>query len=412
MTPAPAAHQLPPVSVVIPVYGNLEATRRCLGSVHEGRLPDNAGVLVINDASPDARIRDYCRAATEEYGWDYLENDSNLGFVASANRGFGYRPNDDVVLLNSDTHVPGDWIQRLRECAYRESTTGTVTPFSNNATICSYPGFPCSSELPDLWDAASLDTLIARTNAGLSAEIPTAVGFCMYIKRKCLRETGQFDEANFGHGYGEECDFCMRAAARGWKHVLAGDLYVFHQGGASFGGASDARKVQADLVMNRIHPGYGALVEEFIASDPVQPLRRNIDLARIEARPQDLVNVLNEHAVRYRRAEASLRESRQSAQDMRHELTAALQQQEERADTLDSLLNDCRERFARADGALAEATRLVEQMRAEIGTLAEANDRLTSDLQQQILLAAGLRDRIHLMENSRSWRYTAWLRRE
>jgi GT2 family glycosyltransferase len=49
-------------------------------------------------------------------------------------------PERDVVLLNSDTVVANDWLDRLLACADLESRIGTVTPFSNNATICSFPG--------------------------------------------------------------------------------------------------------------------------------------------------------------------------------------------------------------------------------------------------------------------------------
>ncbi len=45
----------------------------------------------------------------------------------------------DVVLLNSDTEVPTGWLSRLTAQAYAHPRIATVSPFSNNATICSYP---------------------------------------------------------------------------------------------------------------------------------------------------------------------------------------------------------------------------------------------------------------------------------
>ena len=48
-------------------------------------------------------------------------------------------------------------------------------------------------------------------NAGHRVGIPTAVGFCMYIRRECLKEVGEFRAEVFGKGYGEENDFCLRA---------------------------------------------------------------------------------------------------------------------------------------------------------------------------------------------------------
>jgi hypothetical protein len=120
--------------------------------------------------------------------------------------------------LNSDTLVFGNWLDRLATCARADDRTGTVTPFSNNATICSYP-VPCTDNiLPPSMDLAALDSAFQLVNRSRTVEIPTAVGFCMYIRRACLLETGFFDEEAFGLGYGEENDFCMRAAVRGWTH--------------------------------------------------------------------------------------------------------------------------------------------------------------------------------------------------
>ena len=41
----------------------------------------------------------------------------------------------------------------------------------------------------------------------------------MLITRQALEAVGLFDPA-FGAGYGEENDFCMRASARGWRHLI------------------------------------------------------------------------------------------------------------------------------------------------------------------------------------------------
>jgi len=440
---AQSAHQHAAVSIVIPVYGNLDCVRRCLESVRASTLPADARVLVINDASPDERIDAYCRQTTGACGWDYLLNEHNLGFVASANAGFRHRDAADVILLNSDTVVAHDWVQRLRACAYREDHVGTATPFSNNATICSYPGFPHGSDLPALWDTPALDALTRAANAGKHAEIPTAVGFCMYLRRACLNDTGEFDCDSFGQGYGEECDFSMRAAQVGWRHLLAADVFVYHEGGASFADSSDQRKTHADLTMSTLHPRYDALVRDFIEADPLLALRRNIDLARISAKAPDLGHVLAEGDERLSRERAT---AARQAEAMRLEMSHNLQQQEAHAAALAALLDECRAQFARTDAALrqqeahaADLTALLDESRAQFARtdaalqnaqqmVQERQDdieRLVRELHDAQALAAGLRTelnateaqlaaaqaRIARMEQSRSWRYTAWLRR-
>jgi GT2 family glycosyltransferase len=81
---------------------------------------------------------------------------------------------------------------------------------------------------------AELDAVFAQINAGKSIDLPTAVGFCMYIRRACLDAVGLFDAERFGRGYGEENDFSRRATRAGWRNVLCADVFVFHAGGVSF----------------------------------------------------------------------------------------------------------------------------------------------------------------------------------
>ena len=62
----------------------------------------------------------------------------------------------------------------------------------------------------------------------------------MYIRRAALADVGAFDAEAFGRGYGEENDFCLRAGARGWRHLLACDTFVYHEGSVSFGAGAPA----------------------------------------------------------------------------------------------------------------------------------------------------------------------------
>ena len=270
------------VDIIIPVYRGLAQTQSCLQSVLASTNRTPTRVIVINDASPEPELTQWLRTTCEqEARLTLLENETNLGFVATVNRGMALQPQHDVVLLNSDTEVAADWLDRLRQAAYREANIGTATPLSNNATICSYPRFCESNPLPAGQDTAAMDALCAQTNAGASVDIPTAVGFCMYIRRDCLRQTGSFDVEHFGAGYGEENDFCLRATALGWRHVLSLDTFVQHWGGVSFGAAKNPRELAAQDTLRKLHPQYEAQVQAHIAADPARPYRQALDIARL-----------------------------------------------------------------------------------------------------------------------------------
>ncbi|QQS54570.1 MAG: glycosyltransferase [Candidatus Competibacteraceae bacterium] len=270
------------VDIIIPVYRGLDETRRCLESVLAFQQQTTCEVVIINDYSPEPDLTDFLRQQAETGALTLLENPTNTGFVNTVNRGMMLHSDRDVVLLNSDTQVHGDWLDRLRRCAYSDPQIGTATPFSNNATICSYPHF-CEDNLffPTENRLAELDILFAEINAGLHVEIPTAVGFCMYITRRCIERVGYFDAQRFGRGYGEENDFCLRGNEIGFKHLLCGDVFVYHCGAVSFGPEHPFLARHAVEQLNVLYPSYDQLIASHVAMDPARLLRRRIDWARI-----------------------------------------------------------------------------------------------------------------------------------
>jgi GT2 family glycosyltransferase/glycosyltransferase involved in cell wall biosynthesis len=264
----------PPIDVIVPVYRGLDELKRCLGSVLTQRQRVPYELVVVDDRSPEPEISAYLdELAARDMRVTLLRNETNLGFPATVNRGMSLHPGRDVVLLNSDTEVANDWLDRLARCARRADDIATVTPFTNNGTICSYPNF-CRDNAPTAgMTTGEVDASFAAVNAGRAVEVPTAVGFCMYIRRACLDQVGMFDDKTFGAGYGEENEFCMRARRLGWKHLHCGDTFVFHSGAASFGLEKDMRVHAALEKLNAIHPQYKALVQRHIADDPAAGMR-------------------------------------------------------------------------------------------------------------------------------------------
>ena len=164
-----------------------------------------------------------------------IQHQRNQGFPATANTGLKARyKNEDVLLLNSDTIVSERFFQKLQLTAYITSDIGTVTPLSNSATIFSYPEINISTPVPTVKKCAELDQLAEKIWQSEVPEVPTAHGFCMYIKAECLQETGLFRYDAFAQRYGEENDFSRRAAALGWRHVACPGVYVGHAEGQSF----------------------------------------------------------------------------------------------------------------------------------------------------------------------------------
>ncbi len=284
--PSPSCPAGVTVDIVIPVYRGLEDTRRCLNSVLTDPNRPPGHVIVVDDRSPEPDLAAWLDQLAAEGRIVLLRNRRNLGFVASANRGMEAAGRHDVVLLNSDTEVPAAWLHRLAGHAYAGPRIASISPFSNNATICSYPsaaGGPPAFDLP----VAELDEVVRAANAGRQVDVPTTVGFCMYIRRAALDDVGAFDAKAFGRGYGEECDFCQRAAARGWRHRLACDTYVYHRGEVSFGEAAEAARREGDAALADRWPGFSVAVARHVALGAAEPFRFAItaSLFRRSGRP-------------------------------------------------------------------------------------------------------------------------------
>ena len=374
------------IDVIIPIYKGLQQTRRCVDSVLSNRQATDFEVVAVDDASPDRDIVIYLDELAATRRITLLRNESNLGFVQSVNRGMALHADRDVVLLNSDTEVANDWLDRLRRSAVGKPDVGTVTPFSNNATICSYPFEGWTGGAPGTLGLAALDRLFAATNAGRTVDLPTAVGFCMYIRRACLDQVGLFDARRFGRGYGEENDFCMRAAGAGWRNVLAADMFVFHEGSVSFSDERGALTLRAGKTLADMYPDYFHKVREFITRDPAGALRAAVDSARVAMGADELRQVLAERI------------------DERTLLKTRLTEAERCAAEQEPLVAQLREGLALAEKLLAERDPIILELNEEIS-------RLRSGLGHAEALAFERARELDELQGSWIWKFRALLMR-
>ncbi len=271
------------IAVIIPVYEGLGATIECIESVLASRNQTLSRIIIVNDSTPNAGIQAYLKALElkEIENLVVIHRHRNGGFSGAVNTGILIAGTRDVILLNADTVVQHGWIDRLAAAAQSDQQIGTVTPLSNNAEICTVP-YSCKSlpiDDPNL--AFEVDETAALVNIGQLVDIPVAIGFCMYIKHRCIQDVGLFDAATWGRGYGEEVDFCLKAAAKGWRHIMTGNTFVVHRGNVSFGDEKLRRIQESAKKISERYPFYDSLIQQFLARDPTNAARRNLNLGLI-----------------------------------------------------------------------------------------------------------------------------------
>lgn len=268
--------------VVVPVYNAFTDVLECMDSILAA-TPPAIPVLVIDDASTDARVYPALAQRSTEGQFLYVCKPTNSGYVGTVNLAFALCAPRDVVVVNSDVVVPPAWLERLRAAAYHRSTVATATPLTNHGTIVSVPyrNHP-TGELVGGMTVEETDARIQATSLQLYPIIPTAVGHCVYFKRAALDVVGYFDEA-FAPGYGEEVDFSQRAVLAGFSHVLVDNLFVHHKGSRSFeSDGQDLRtRIQAahEALIRGRYPWYADWSAQ-AATDTRSPLARAIERAQ------------------------------------------------------------------------------------------------------------------------------------
>ena len=223
--------------VVVCVHNALEDVKRCLESVL--RCTSTPYSLIVVDDGSDQDTQEYLADFANSHRAALIRNSEARGYTFAANQGLQESNGDYVVLLNSDTVVAPEWLDRMIACAESDPHIGIVGPLSNAATWQSVPeiirdGQFAENRLPGGWTVAEMGGLIAQRSARLYPRIPFLNGFCLMIRRELIDEIGYFDEDAFGRGYGEENDYSLRTRNAGWQLAVADDAYVYHAQSRSY----------------------------------------------------------------------------------------------------------------------------------------------------------------------------------
>lgn len=266
-----------PIDIIIPVYNGFNYLEDLFNSIFLGTNIDYR-LIIIEDKSSDKRVLPYLKQLK---GVNYsnckdiilLENEENLGFVKSVNKGTNYT-NNHFVLLNTDVIVPNGWLERLIYPIINYDNIASVTPFTNSGTICSFPNFCQDNKVFLDLNINDINNVFQSIPLHLSyEEIPTAVGFCMAINKEIFEEIGCFDII-YGKGYGEENDWCMKALYRNYKHLISKNLYVWHNHGGSFLSEDKANQLYNNhkILISR-YPEYDKLISDFVTKDKLKLIR-------------------------------------------------------------------------------------------------------------------------------------------
>lgn len=235
-TAAPAGVE-PDVSIVIVNWNTRDLLRGCLTSIRaQTTLPHE--VIVVDNASSDGSA---AMVAAEFPGVRLIANTTNRGFAAANNQGLAIAGGRHLLLLNPDTIILDQAIDRMLGWLARHPDVGCVgcqvlekpgviqrTCFADhsplNLLVTGVGLMRLSRWLPILGQHWYLDW-----DRRTEREVDVVTGMFMLVPRPVFERVGYLDEAFFV--YAEEADWCRRIRKAGWRCVFTPVAQIIHLDG-------------------------------------------------------------------------------------------------------------------------------------------------------------------------------------
>jgi GT2 family glycosyltransferase len=230
------------LSIIIVSYNTKQLLKDCIDSIENSLIGISYEIIVVDNASIDGSIdmirTDYPNAVI-------IDNNYNAGFAKANNQGYQISSGKYILLLNSDTVILKDALNKLVNFMDKHSNSAVVGPRLLNPDLSLQ--LPCRRGFPKLINSIAHFSRLSRTfpkNKLLSSynmtymddqashEVDAVSGACLLVRRSIINEIGGLlDESFFMHF--EDIDLCYRVKKHGYKVYYIHDAEIVHLKGQS-----------------------------------------------------------------------------------------------------------------------------------------------------------------------------------
>ena len=231
------------ISIVIVTYNNEDTIVECLESIYKSNLKEGIEITVIDNHSYDLTVELVKKKFTSVI---LIVNSVNIGFAKANNIGIKKSKGRYILLLNPDTVIFPDTIEKttyFMDKNSKASIVGCRTLTSNLTLQFSYGNFPA------LWRNFLYQTIIIQLFLPFikkircvkrnflsycilqeTIEVDYVGGAFMMIRREVFSQIGLLDERFFM--FAEEVDFCYRAKKANLSTFFYPNACIIHKGGS------------------------------------------------------------------------------------------------------------------------------------------------------------------------------------
>ena len=244
------------VDIIIPTFEQEDYTVQCLKSIEKHTDKKLYRIIwVDNGSSRESRITVLNELQNHDYLTVWLEKRS--GFVVAVNQGIKACEGKYVVVLNNDTEVTNNWLEKL------------LYPFSQDKKIMITGPNTTEKTSKQSWDIISkkderfinmpiltdkdddeINFLLEKQYDKQYYDMPMLAFFCAVFRKKIFDEIGVLDE-EYQEGYADDVDFSFRTLNAGYKLVYVPSVYIHHYHNVTFLSIYDKKDISNKIHENR-----------------------------------------------------------------------------------------------------------------------------------------------------------------
>lgn len=250
------------ISIIIVSYNTRDLLKQCINSIIKNTFGISYEIIVVDNASGDDSVYMLKSEFLEKV--KVIESRINGGFAYANNIGIRASSGRYVFLLNSDTVVLKDVINKLVSFMDKNKSIGLTGPkllngdLTHQTSISAFPTFKREFyhiyKLKNLLKIPLIKKFLVKFSGKIGSkdveqymknfqqiqepeEVQVLVGAALLIRREVINDIGLLDERYFM--FYEEIDFCYQAYKRGWSRVYCPYGEIIHLIGQSSEKVSD-----------------------------------------------------------------------------------------------------------------------------------------------------------------------------
>jgi len=240
-------------AIITPTFNNEDYTIRCFDSIQKN-TNDYIIIWIDNGSSPESREKVKKFLDENNVPYELILNQGNLGFVKATNQGMRKAMELNakyIVLQNNDTEVYDKWLDRMIKVAEADPKIGLVGPITSpcnswqsighiKKNINGFEDLPKYGNNPKEYSKSIKEKY---KNQSVNTRIQLAF-FSVLIKSETIKDVGVLSE-EFGIGFKDDDDFCVRAKKKGWKLSIVKDVFVFHNHRTTFKSLYSEKQIES-----------------------------------------------------------------------------------------------------------------------------------------------------------------------